>query len=187
MFKWKRSFLEISQPQKKCTAYHVLSRKNVPSRYDFRTVVPDTEFRIPFSFIELISIEKALKFDLRLDFGFIICFPPTAPYIIDLQRHVCIVIMFSYVLFCMWNLLNFTCCTFESFGNSALLFVVFTTLTRGVSVTSNSIVFARILFMGIRETYTLTCANQAKRVRRTDLRSLVFQQHSANCERCALI
>ena len=85
----------------KCTAYHVLFRKmslqDTILERSYRT--QSLEYRL--AFIELISIEKALKFDLRLDFGFKVCFPPTAPYIIDLQRHVCIVIMFSYVLFCM--------------------------------------------------------------------------------------
>ena len=79
------------------TAYHALFRK-----MSFQDTILERSYRTQsleyrLAFIELISIEKALNFDLRLDFGFKICFPLTAPYIIDLQRHVCIVIMFSYV------------------------------------------------------------------------------------------
>ena len=58
------------------TAYHALFRKmslqDTILERSYRT--QSLEYRL--AFIELISIEKALKFDLRLDFGFIICFWP---------------------------------------------------------------------------------------------------------------
>ncbi len=58
------------------TAYHVLFRKmslqDTILERSYRT--QSLEYRLAFT--ELISIEKALKFDLRLDFGFKGCFDP---------------------------------------------------------------------------------------------------------------
>jgi hypothetical protein len=86
----------------KCTAYHVLfgkmSLQDTILERSYRT--QSLEYRL--AFIELISIEKALKFDLRLDFGFkIIVFHPPHPTLL-IYNDMCVLgSCFLTFLFCM--------------------------------------------------------------------------------------